>query len=337
MMQTDLMSDSRNLAVVRRFSHITGLLALASFAVMVLGSLVRATDSGLACPDWPLCYDQAIPLFNLQIFLEWFHRVLAGSLSISFICLVYWAVRNESLRKIFGIQVVFAAAVLVVQVVLGGLTVLKLLDPTIVSIHLINAVLFSSVLIWMHLKADFVSSIQSLVFAPAKSIKYFYGFLTVLIFAQVMVGGMVSTNRAGLVCPDFPTCYGSWWPTHSFLVGLQMSHRYLGYLVALFIVMLPFVAMGWVRSAWTRRATRILPLLVLFQILLGVVNLYWAIPVWASVAHLANALLILFMSFAAFSELYFLSKNSDKVQELKHKAAVNESSHPSMMTPYEES
>ncbi len=334
-MHSELIGDSRKLALVRRFSVVAGMLVVASFAVMVLGSLVRATDSGLACPDWPMCYDQAIPFFNLQIFLEWFHRLLAGGLSLTFIYLVYWTLKSKVLRKIFGVQVVLALVVLSVQVVLGGLTVLKLLDPKIVSLHLINAVFFSSVLIWMHLKSDFVGTVQSSVFAPSKSIKHFFLVLTLMILVQVFLGGLVSSNRAGLICPDFPTCYGSWWPTHSFLVTLQMSHRYLGYLVALLAAILPFVAMGWVRSPWTRRATRIIPFLVLLQIILGVVNLYWAIPVWASVAHLANALLIFFLSFSAFTELYLLSNNNTHSEDSKGDAITNGFSPANVLTSEE--
>ena len=59
-------------------------LSVFCFVVIVFGSWVRATDSGLACPDWPLCFGKVLPAFDLQIFLEWFHRIIAGLLTLGF-------------------------------------------------------------------------------------------------------------------------------------------------------------------------------------------------------------------------------------------------------------
>ena len=47
------------------------------FALIVVGSIVRTTGSGLACPDWPLCHGRLIPPMQFNILMEWFHRLLA--------------------------------------------------------------------------------------------------------------------------------------------------------------------------------------------------------------------------------------------------------------------
>ena len=62
-------------------------LVAVTFALIVLGALVRAHDAGLACPDWPLCFGQVLPRMNLEIAFEWSHRALAGSVSLAFAAL----------------------------------------------------------------------------------------------------------------------------------------------------------------------------------------------------------------------------------------------------------
>ena len=48
-----------------------------TFCLIVVGALVRANDAGLACPDWPLCYGEFVPTFDLKVAFEWGHRVFA--------------------------------------------------------------------------------------------------------------------------------------------------------------------------------------------------------------------------------------------------------------------
>ena len=60
-------------------------IAVATLLLMAVGSATRVMNAGLACPDWPLCYGQLVPTqqMNLQVFLEWFHRLDAGLIGLS--------------------------------------------------------------------------------------------------------------------------------------------------------------------------------------------------------------------------------------------------------------
>ena len=112
-----------------------GALVAATVALMVVGTLVRAHGAGLACPDWPLCFGQLIPSFDMRIALEWGHRVFAGcvSLGLAFATWLVW--RSPEARARVGRALLLAWALLAAQVLLGGLTVLALLAPWTVTAH----------------------------------------------------------------------------------------------------------------------------------------------------------------------------------------------------------
>ncbi|WP_317134439.1 COX15/CtaA family protein [Leptolyngbya sp. 7M] len=70
-------------------------IAIATFLLMAIGSATRVMNAGLACPDWPLCYGTLFPgqQMNLQVFLEWFHRLdaaLIGVTTIGLVGLTWW-------------------------------------------------------------------------------------------------------------------------------------------------------------------------------------------------------------------------------------------------------
>lgn len=271
------------------FAKLLAWISFLTFDLIVLGSLVSATDSGLACPDWPLCYGKAIPVFDTQIFLEWFHRLVAGVLGVMMIVAIVKLMRDKELRRTFGAQITAAAVLLTVQIVLGGLTVLHLLNPSTVAAHLINAMAFFSVVLWMTVRARALAK-GTPAPEPVKPVlkKKLYA-LTALTFLQIGLGGMVKTNHAGLACPDFPTCHGSWSLGDNPLMLLQMSHRYLAYLLLAGFIAFAVMAAKAKLPPLTTLAAKMIPRLLVIQVGLGVVNVLFSLPIWATVAHLANA------------------------------------------------
>ena len=89
----------------------SGVAIALTYAVIVLGALVRATGSGLSCPDWPTCYGHWVPLPGeipesagygyFQVMLEWVHRLLAGFVLGPLVVLIgglAWRARRRSPR-----------------------------------------------------------------------------------------------------------------------------------------------------------------------------------------------------------------------------------------------
>ncbi|MGH7724490.1 MAG: COX15/CtaA family protein [Candidatus Eiseniibacteriota bacterium] len=270
-----------------RVARLAQVLVVLTFGLIVLGAIVRATGSGLACPDWPLCHGRLLPPLQPQVLLEWSHRFVALCVSLLTAALAIWILAARPLRRALGGFVVLALGLLALQVLLGALTVWKLLHFSVVTLHLGNALLFFAVLIAI---AERAARLERAEAGPSSSgaPRAVFAFASGATLAQILLGGLVSTNHAGLACPDFPTCHGEWWPPLEGLVGLQMLHRYGAYGLGALLVLV------WWRSRAAadvriRAGAEVALSLLVVQIVLGVMNVLLAVPVWITAAHLATA------------------------------------------------
>ena len=262
---------------------------LLTFALIVIGSVVRTTGSGLACPDWPLCQGRLIPPWQFNVMIEWTHRLVALLVSLCLVALAVLTFALPALRKRLAGLVILALSLLAIQVLLGALTVWKLLDPSVVSGHLGVALLvFATLLAYSRTAARAADAGSGTGAARAPGLMPAFALATVFTYLQSLLGGMVSTHHAGLACPDWPTCFGAWFPSLQGLVGLQMAHRYGAYLLT--AIVLGVAAFARVSpDARVRRAGSLALGLVVGQVVLGVSNVHLRTPVWLSAANLATA------------------------------------------------
>jgi heme a synthase len=166
-------------------------IAFATLLLMAVGSATRVMNAGLACPDWPLCYGQLIPTqqMNLQVFLEWFHRVstllLAGS---------SWWFRQQLPRWLPWANT-FALSLILFQGALGAFTVTELLRFDIVTAHLGTALLFFITLlsIGTFLLPLPTSATLSASQPPSPLIPLT---ATILVYTQSILGGLVGSRWA---------------------------------------------------------------------------------------------------------------------------------------------
>jgi heme o synthase len=257
-------------------------LAFVTWLLLIFGSTVRVHGAGLACPDWPLCFGELVPELDFSIFLEWGHRVLAGAVSVGFLAVAALVVARRPLRAAFGPHLLLMALVLASQIVLGGLTVLKLLAFWSVTLHLLFGNAFMALMIALAVRLRATAPPRPL--PPWVSrLGWTLGLAVVL---QLALGGLVSSNYAGLACREWPSCNdGAWFPSFAGLVGIQVLHRLGAYTVLGLALALVYVSRGTVAAgrAWTLLA------LVLLQVALGVANVWARMPVELAVAHAATA------------------------------------------------
>jgi len=124
---------------MKAFRALSVTTALVTYALVVLGGVVRVSGSGLGCPDWPLCHGRLLPPLDLHAIIEYSHRT-AASLASALIVLtavVAWLAWRQ--RRDIVIPSLIAVALLALQVVLGAITVRLELPPMIVLAHLATA------------------------------------------------------------------------------------------------------------------------------------------------------------------------------------------------------
>ena len=204
---------------------LVGLLAL-----IALGGTVRVTDSGLACPDWPLCNGALIPGGDYRVWIEWTHRLVASLVGVVIVAFVVGAILRHRQRRWVVAPAVAGVVALGVQVVLGGLTVTEELAAGLVSAHLATALIIVVLLLTAWL-ATFVPAGGP---APGRArggaerqLAELCVVAAVGLFAVMVLGSYVSGTEAGFFCAgDWPLCNGSLLPEGR-LPGLQVAHRYL--------------------------------------------------------------------------------------------------------------
>lgn len=193
-----------------------------AYALMVMGTFVTSTGSGLACPDWPKCYGSFVPPREVQIWFEWGHRLLGAATGFLLMATTYTIYKNYSTLPKTLISIVLI--LLVTAVLLGGLIVkteaplLETLSHTvIISTHLIIATVVLSLLVFLY------KLLTEPKLVPGSNR---YGLLFTLAYIQIIIGILVRYSGATLACPDVPLCMGELIPSFDTLqVTLHFIHR----------------------------------------------------------------------------------------------------------------
>ena len=229
-----------------------------AYALIVLGFVVRITGSGMGCgDDWPLCNGKLIPSFDsVETVIEYLHRIAALGLTGLTVAVVVLAVRLRGAPGGSGPggtdrAAYLAAGLLVLQSLLGAVTVKLELPPHTVVLHLGTGLALLATLIVLGLRAGVHAGVTVLPAGerPAKG-----GIIaaTVLAAAVLLLGGMTATTGAAPACQGFPLCNGQLWPSAGAggLPHLHWTHRLLAY--ALFFHVLG-LGMGLRRKGAARR------------------------------------------------------------------------------------
>lgn len=261
--------------------------------LIVFGGTVRVMNAGLACPDWPLCFGAYVPDFHPQVYFEFIHRVMAGSVGIITLGLQAMLIFNKRVPLRLKLLGALSLLVLMAQIVLGGLTVLLQLKSGVVAAHLGIGTAFFAILLWMSLDLQKTAKNEEPPRLPA-FVTGWTTFLLVAVYGQLLLGGLVASNYAALACTEFPKCQGVWFPELVGPVGLHMIHRYGAYTIAALAV-INLILMKRV-SPFLRKQAGMMMGVVFCQIGLGIANVLFLTPPLISILHLALALKIFYVA-----------------------------------------
>lgn len=279
--RTSTLSERRQLPVGLALSTL-----ISTILLILMGSIVRVTGYGLGCPDWPLCYGQAIPPFMVGAWMEFTHRLIGAVTSLQILLVGVLAWRWHRREKWIFRPAAFAVALLVVQIGLGGLHVILEIPPATGLVHTAVAMLIVGLIAvvvgvtWPAARA-WQSSARAL-FRDARFTAWVSG-TAIATYGLLLTGSYVTRRGASLACPSFPWC-GASTPSIQPLIQLQMLHRYVAFGVAFLTLVL--IAWMWHHSPSTRRFALALGLLLVVQFGLGIANVLLRLPMWSRALHL---------------------------------------------------
>jgi cytochrome c oxidase assembly protein subunit 15 len=281
------------------------LVAGCTVLLLLAGSLVTSTDSGLSVPDWPTTYGWNMFTFPPSkwvggILYEHGHRLIASSVGFLTILLAVWLGVSDPRRWMKRLGVAALGAV-IAQGVLGGLTVMFFLPPAISTAHAGLAEIF------------FCMTVAIALFTSPRWIDGYAGpdgvvdddglrrlatATTALVYCQILVGATMRHTDAGLAIPDFPLMFGHLWPTHwDAKIAVHFTHR-VGALFVLMAVTATSVTVwrryraGGEHRELTRPAA-LLVALVAVQITLGAMTVLTRRDVWINSVHVVCGALVL--------------------------------------------
>lgn len=236
--------------------------ALAAWALVAVGGIVRVTASGFGCPHWPLCTARAIPLDQKASVIEYSHRAVVALLIVLVAAVAVWAWRNYRSRPDVLWPALTAVVLVPLQAVLGAVAVWLALPGWVVAFHFVVGILF----------------LGTIVFTAAaawrqRERRATPGF-TRLAWGTVLVGLALISVGAAVVALDADSACGKQWPAcnGSLIAGgghadLQVAHRLLAYTVAALTLVLLVLAL---RGRGPRLAGSLPILAVLIQMTFGI-------------------------------------------------------------------
>jgi heme o synthase len=274
-----------------RFARLAIAASIATYVLIVAGGLVRATGSGLGCPDWPLCFGDWVPPADLNAWIEHTHRLIAavavGPLVGAVAVITVFSSRRRDRPML--VAAVAAGALVVIQAVLGGQVVIQQLRAELVTAHLGMAL---TVLALTILIADRASAGPFPARAGGGNLQLI-GVTAAAVFAEMLLGSWVTGSRSGLAYADFPLMNGSLLPAVTQLSqGVQLAHRALAVVV---LVLVAWTAWGVRRDMQAPLTSRLAGLavgLVVLQVALGAANVWSRLSALFVVPHLAMGALL---------------------------------------------
>jgi protoheme IX farnesyltransferase len=265
--------------------------ALAGYLLIVIGGTVRVTGAGLGCgPEWPLCNGRLVPGWDLLAWIEYVHRLIALAVILltGAVAVASWRARSPD-RWMVRLPLI-AAGLVLVQAMLGAITVWTHLEAAVVALHLGVALSYLAVALVLAFRTWFPALARVAGRSPLRP--WLVAALGA-VFLLMLSGAYTAKRGAGFACPEWPFCGGFWIPTGWTNVDVHLTHR-LTALVAVLLV---------AGVAWKARQVRgespsvvglvtAAAVLMVAQVFVGAANIWFRLHPAVSVAHLAVATIV---------------------------------------------
>jgi cytochrome c oxidase assembly protein subunit 15 len=195
--------------------------------VMIAGSLVTKTDSGLGCGhDWPLCNGKWVPEYTLQSMIEYMHRFVTGLAGMIVAVFTIWAWRRYKGNKEVRALAIFGLFFIVLESLVGASAVIWPQSSPVLALHFgFSLLAYSGVFLltlFVLMRDRMKGFLQAKISAAHRN---YIWFVTIFAYGVVYLGAYVRHTGSNLGCPDWPLCQGRLIPELSGQAGIQFTHR----------------------------------------------------------------------------------------------------------------
>jgi protoheme IX farnesyltransferase len=272
---------------VNRFQKLAALTLATALGLVTIGVIVRATDSGLGCPDWPLCHGQIIPpLDDTKAWIEWIHRSIAVLIGFEILALAILAVRDYRDRRSILWGSLGAVGLVGFQAWLGRETVRLGNSGESVTAHLAAALVLVALLVFLTVRAGYPAKIVGR--GGSQRFTLLAAFASAVTFALLLFGSHVTATASALVFLDWPLMNGSLVPEVTDINAAHVLHRWVAAFVSVVVAVLALVAWRTQRDHPTLvRLALGAAALFAVQVVIGGAQVLTQLAEWTQTLHLA--------------------------------------------------
>ena len=268
-----------------------------SYLLIFVGGLVRVSGSGLGCPDWPKCFGRWVPPINIEqipdhidstafnIVLAWIeygNRTLGVIVGISILLMTIIALIH--FRK--NNKILFSSLLSLFLVIsnggLGAIVVSSILNPFIVSLHMILALFLVSVLSYTTIESyKIVDSNKFTNMYLSKKISTSLILLWIFIVIEILLGTGIRTNIE-LIAIDNPLF------TKGELLSSLNSYKYLHSILGFSLLFLSIYLCYLFKDDFLGLSKQLVLFIfgmIMFQIFLGELMIFFELPQLTRLFH----------------------------------------------------
>jgi heme o synthase len=280
---------------VTRFQKLAAATVVTTFLLVTIGVVVRATDSGVACPTWPGCFEgQFLPRADqgAQVWLEWTHRTVAALIGVLILALAFVAVRSHRDRPSILYPSLVAVALVGFQAWLGKETVRLGNSGESVTAHLAAAMGLVGLVVYLFVRSLYPARIGGR--GGSQRFTLLAAFAAATTFALLLFGSHVTATNAWNVFPDWPLMGGTPFPALAGdQVQAQVLHRWVAIVVGLIIAAVAAASWRSLRRhpqlVWL---ATIAAILYPVQAIVGGLQILTGLAGWAQTLHVALGTII---------------------------------------------
>jgi protoheme IX farnesyltransferase len=271
--------------------------------LVTIGVIVRATGSGMGCPDWPLCHGQVIPpLDDPKAWIEWVHRTVAAVIGFVVLALAFVAFRDHRDRPWLLWPSIAAVGLVVFQAWLGKETVRLNNSGESVTAHLAAAMSLLGLLIFILVRSFYPARIGGRGASQRFTLVAALGAVTV--FALLLFGSHVTATSQWYVFPDWPLMNGTLTPPLTDANSAHVLHRWVAIVVGLIVAAVALIAWRTQRdNTPVFRLAMLAGILFPIQAVVGGLQILTDLSGWSQTLHVALGAVI----WASLAALVFVS------------------------------